>query len=384
MVRRTGASGVLTMMEHSGTHIDALCHQACGFKLFGDLPVDGVETPAGFKKLGVEMVPPLLGRGVMLDVVRLKKVDRLPSMYSITDADLEACAAAQQTTVRPGDVLLVRTGFGAIWNEEEAYLAAAGVAKSGSQWALRQGVSAIGADNMTWDVPGERDPETGASMFAHVHLLAQKGIYIIENLNLETLARDSHYEFAFLGVPLKFQAPPVRRFVRSPWWIKARRTIKAKAALPFWRPPGKIKSANHSAIPIPTEKPMKALTALATVLFCIGVGTAQDADAIKKDKALMKGTWKIESLESEQGKNEDLKNASLTFEADKMIFKHDDKDDNFTYTLNPAGQPKEITFKLEDKEFQGIYKVEKEVITICISLNNTWHARPSLPPRNPT
>src|SRR5438270_10591390 len=54
---RSGASGVLTMMEHSGTHIDALCHQACEMKMFGDVPVEGTETPAGFKKLGVELVP---------------------------------------------------------------------------------------------------------------------------------------------------------------------------------------------------------------------------------------------------------------------------------------------------------------------------------------
>src|SRR4051794_31495309 len=50
---RSSASGVLTMMEHSGTHIDALAHQACGLKLFGGVPVEGVETPAGFTRLGV-------------------------------------------------------------------------------------------------------------------------------------------------------------------------------------------------------------------------------------------------------------------------------------------------------------------------------------------
>src|SRR4051812_34752397 len=57
---RSGASGALFMMEHSGTHIDALCHQACGLKLHGDIPVEGTETPAGFTRLGVETVPPLL------------------------------------------------------------------------------------------------------------------------------------------------------------------------------------------------------------------------------------------------------------------------------------------------------------------------------------
>src|SRR5436309_2268078 len=60
---RSGASGTLLMMEHSGTHIDALCHQACGLKLFGNIPVDEAETMAGFIRLGVETVPPLLGRG---------------------------------------------------------------------------------------------------------------------------------------------------------------------------------------------------------------------------------------------------------------------------------------------------------------------------------
>src|ERR1043165_4980399 len=55
---RSSASGVLTMMEHSGTHIDALCHQACGFRMYGDVPVESVETPAGFTQLGIETVPP--------------------------------------------------------------------------------------------------------------------------------------------------------------------------------------------------------------------------------------------------------------------------------------------------------------------------------------
>src|SRR6516164_10913339 len=54
---RSGASGVLTMMEHSGTHLDALCHQANDLCLFGGVAVDGTETPAGFSRLGIETVP---------------------------------------------------------------------------------------------------------------------------------------------------------------------------------------------------------------------------------------------------------------------------------------------------------------------------------------
>jgi kynurenine formamidase len=202
---RSSASGVLNMMEHSGTHIDALSHQACDLRLFGNVPIEEVETPSGFTRLGIETVPPLLRRGVLLDVARWKSQERLPPKYSISAEELQACAAAQKVEVQGGDVLLVRTGFAALWHDEKAYLEAAGVAKSGSLWAAERGVVAVGADNMAWDVPGERDPESGANLFAHYYLLPQKGIYIIENLNLEELSRDRQYVFAFVGIPLKFQ-----------------------------------------------------------------------------------------------------------------------------------------------------------------------------------
>ena len=79
------------------------------------------------------------------------------------------------------------------------------MAKSGTLWAAERGVAAVGADNMAWDVPDERDPESGATLFAHLYLLPKKGIYIIENLNLEELARDRRHVFAFIGIPLKFR-----------------------------------------------------------------------------------------------------------------------------------------------------------------------------------
>jgi kynurenine formamidase len=201
---RSSASGVLTLMEHSGTHIDALCHQACELKLFGDVEVDDAETPAGFRQHGIETVPPLLGRGLLLDVAGWKGAGPLPLKYGISADDMKGCAAAQGVEVQSGDVLLVRTGYAALWKDEDTYLQAAGVSKSGTLWAAERGVVAVGADNMAWDVPDERDPETGATLFAHLYLLPQKGIYILENLNLDELAAARCYTFAFVGVPLKF------------------------------------------------------------------------------------------------------------------------------------------------------------------------------------
>jgi kynurenine formamidase len=211
---RSSASGVLTMMEHSGTHLDALCHQANKLRMFGGVEVDKAETPAGFSQLGVETVPPVLKRGVLLDVCGWKQERLLPARYGITADDLAGCAAAEGAEVRAGDVLLVRTGYGALWRGDAAvYLDAAGVSKSGTLWAAERNVTAVGADNMAWDVPDERDPGSGSTLFAHVYLLPQKGIYIIENLNLEELARDRRWLFAFLAVPLKLEGAtgsPVR------------------------------------------------------------------------------------------------------------------------------------------------------------------------------
>jgi kynurenine formamidase len=202
---RSGASGILTMMEHSGTHIDALCHQACDLAFHGDVKVDAVERQDGYRALGAETMLPLLRRGVLLDVAGWKQVDRLPPNDSITADDLVATARASNVTLRRGDVLIVRTGFGACWTDEALYLSAAGVSKSANIWAAEQGVCAVGADNMAWDNIEARDPETNMTLFGHAHLLVTHGIHIIENLNLEALAAAGHHEFAFIGVPLKFR-----------------------------------------------------------------------------------------------------------------------------------------------------------------------------------
>src|SRR5262245_62925389 len=90
---RSGASGVLTMMEHSGTHIDALCHQACDLKFFGGVKVDDVERADGYRQLGAETIRPIFARGVLLDVAGWKGVDILPEHSAITADDLDGCAS---------------------------------------------------------------------------------------------------------------------------------------------------------------------------------------------------------------------------------------------------------------------------------------------------
>lgn len=201
---RSGASGVIVCMEHSGTHIDAICHQAEDLKLFGNIPAADVETPRGFARLAVEEIPPLVGPGVLLDVAGCKGVEALDLGYAITVADLEACCAAQGVDIRPGDVVLVRTGNARYWGEPERYLAGPGVSGAASAWLAERGVRAVGADNMAWDVIGLFDRDVGCDLPGHLILLARRGIYIIENLQLDELAAARRYRFTFVCTPLKF------------------------------------------------------------------------------------------------------------------------------------------------------------------------------------
>lgn len=101
-----------------------------------------------------------------------------------------------------GDVVLVRTGSGAHWNDADRYLRGAGMKGEVSQWLADLRVRAVGADNMAWDWSGGPDPDLGIGLPGHVILLVRSGVYIVENLFLEDLAAARVREFTFVCTPL--------------------------------------------------------------------------------------------------------------------------------------------------------------------------------------
>jgi kynurenine formamidase len=205
---RTSASALLVMAEHSGTHVDALCHQAEHGRLHGGIEIDAqVQTPYGFTALGVDTIPPLLARGVLLDVA----AEGALAPGHVVSAD-ELRAAAEGVELRAGDVVLVRLGSGGWWDDRPAYEAAGGLAADASAWLVEHKPLAVGADNLAWDVPGLEEPGIG-TLPGHVLLLVRAGVYIIESLYLEALAADGAREFAFVCLPLKLRGgtgSPVR------------------------------------------------------------------------------------------------------------------------------------------------------------------------------
>lgn len=209
---RTSSSGLLICSDHAGTHIDALSHQAVACQLHGQVAVTPeVQTPTGFTRHGAEEIPPLLGAGVLLDVAGV--VGPLAPRQTIGVAELEATVAARGVEIPRGAVVLVRTGYGAHWDDPPLYLDAPGLDRDASLWVAGHDPVAVGIDNARWDEGGVVDPTVGFNMPGHVLFLVEAGVYIIENLDLEELAALGASEFAFVCLPLKLQGAtgsPVR------------------------------------------------------------------------------------------------------------------------------------------------------------------------------
>lgn len=200
---RTSASGTITMQEHSGTHIDALCHQAVEMEMFGGIRVDSsVQGPRGFSELGAETIPPILRRGLLLDVATAHGVDTLAPGYLVTAEDLAVALKATGASTEPGDCLFVRTGNGQIYEDPEPYLAGPGVGADGARWLAARDPFLCGADNVAFDFPGNHDAELG-SLPSHTILIVERGIYIVENVNLEPLVEAGCTEFLFVCLPMK-------------------------------------------------------------------------------------------------------------------------------------------------------------------------------------
>lgn len=199
---RTGASGLVMTSDHAGTHIDALCHQALDMRLHGDRQADTLMTEFGFRDMGIETLPPILSRGVLIDLARHRGSPVEPDRWVSLDEVREA-ARTQGVEPGAGDVVLVRTGNGAHWEDPARYLRGSGMLGEVSTWLAEVGVRAVGADNVAWDSPSGPDPQLGMALPGHVILLIQNGVPIIENLNLEELAEAGHHEFVFVCLPLK-------------------------------------------------------------------------------------------------------------------------------------------------------------------------------------
>jgi kynurenine formamidase len=174
---------------------------------------EDIQSDFGLSKLGADTIPPIVAPATMIDVAASEGQDPLPESFAIGPDQLKKALDKQGVDIDPLDVVLVRTGTGAVWldgsgvganNDEVAKPDTAGLTVSGAKWLVEQkGALAVGTDTSGIEVlPPEEQLDNGTSFNpVHVYLLARQGVHILEYHNQEDLAEDQVYKFAYiLGV----------------------------------------------------------------------------------------------------------------------------------------------------------------------------------------
>jgi kynurenine formamidase len=197
-------SDVFMMGGHTGTHLDAVAHVACNNRVYNDVDItDFQDYQNGLKLMPIDTTPPIVKKGVLLDIPRLLNGDVLPHDFGIGEKELRRASEHEGIEIEQGDVVLIRTGWIKFWNDRKKYLSVEqgvpGVIEGGAHFLASKGISFTGTDTTAYDkVPPHHLP-------CHVILLKENGIQIMEMLNLEELSKDRAYTFLFIALPLKIK-----------------------------------------------------------------------------------------------------------------------------------------------------------------------------------
>jgi kynurenine formamidase len=199
---------LLTMATQSATHWDALAHASYGGVIYNGYPASSV-TEAGAARCGIHRLGTVVGRGVLLDVARAKRVDVLDPGYPIMPADLDEACALAGVDVASGDIVLVRTGQMVHLAPQRRDLVAytwpsPGLTIETAEWFFARDVAAVATDTLTFEVYPSQYDDT----YLPVHLLhlVEMGMTQGQNWVLDPLAEDcaadGRYTFLLDATPL--------------------------------------------------------------------------------------------------------------------------------------------------------------------------------------
>ncbi|NUP31854.1 MAG: cyclase family protein [Streptomycetaceae bacterium] len=206
-VRADGSSAaneVIMTGGHVGTHVDALAHVSHEGRLHGGIDAAAAASHDGFARLGIDGFAPYVGRCVLLDVARLHGVATLPPGYGVTAADLAAAEKAAGAGVRPGNAVLVGTGWSRLWDGGGDFAGVRdGVPGPDESAAARQagtGARLVGGETIAFE---QIKPGVGHALLpVHRILLVEHGITIVETMRLAALLDAEATEFLLVLAPL--------------------------------------------------------------------------------------------------------------------------------------------------------------------------------------
>ena len=181
-----------------GTHLDALNHLQIGDRFYNGFQTREIVEEWGTNKLGIESVPQVLTRGVLVDIARYRGVALMKEGEVISPEEIEGALSSQRVRVEPGDVLLVHTGWGSLWDLDPIRYTAGepGIGMDAAEWLVEKRVALTGADTWSYGAAPGEDPER--PFVVPQSLNAKYGLFIIENLHTQLLADEKVYEFMFV------------------------------------------------------------------------------------------------------------------------------------------------------------------------------------------
>ena len=190
---------VLQMWLGTGPQIDGLGHMGEAGEFYNCNQGKDFSVITGLTKLDISGIPPLVGRGVLIDMAKQMGVAHLAAGQPITSDDIKAAMKAQNIVIGEGDIVLLHTGYTDAKLKTEPQLWAAsipGITNEAAVFLASLKPTAVGAD--TWGL-GAVPPRPGDKIFYdHVVLLKHNGIYILETMNTGRLAQESVHEFMFV------------------------------------------------------------------------------------------------------------------------------------------------------------------------------------------
>jgi kynurenine formamidase len=206
-------SAALFISDNVATQIDGLAHITSGtdYHWYNGFKESEWGGDWGPRKCDASTIPPIVARGVLIDVAAFKQVDALPGHTLISAKDLQDTLAWEGVTLAPGDVVLVRTGTARYGGEEGADHArigehdSAGPDLAATRWLVEdQGAIMVGSDTSGYEVSPPPGP-TDTFIPVHRYLLVEQGVHLGEFHNLEGLSKAKAYTFCYVAATNKIK-----------------------------------------------------------------------------------------------------------------------------------------------------------------------------------
>lgn len=197
--RISGCSEVIISPIHISTHIDSLCHMHLDDKVIGKFDVKEIRTNRGWKRCGAETIPPIAGRGILLDIAKYLGKEKLENEHIITLDEVKNYIKDKKIEIKFGDIVCVRTGKIKDFYKEDYWKSGPGIGSEAAIWLCERGMCVLCIDyNSVDSLPFRHFNDS-----THIKMIYENLVYLIEALNLEELSKEDIVEFFMICSSIK-------------------------------------------------------------------------------------------------------------------------------------------------------------------------------------